>query len=159
MKKNYKGIVVSLGYVESASLASFRLAYLGDEEFSNPREFAEFFIEMIINSYLCENYEQFYELLDEMKQCDSGSANGLIETIEPLGWNYYDFQNGQYVHLSEMYWTGREIKCFVKEEVYTSREGEDESFTPKFVPDPKKQIRKQALAKLTKEEKQALGLK
>jgi len=43
VEKEYKGIIVSTGYAESGSLASFKLAYTGTQKFKSAKEFAELF--------------------------------------------------------------------------------------------------------------------
>ena len=82
-----------------------------------------------------------------------------METIEPLGWKSYEFESGVWVYLSDLYWDDEKLLCNVQEQTITFSRRKELKIQLKFLSQTKDDIKRQALAKLTNEEKLALGIK
>jgi len=159
VEKEYKGIIVSTGYAESGSLASFKLAYTGTQKFKSAKEFAELFLSVVIDSYKCKDIDELEENIREILGSDSSSGYAFLETIEPLGWKSYEFESGVWVYLSDLYWDDEKLLCNVQEQTITFSRRKELKIQLKFLSQTKDDIKRQALAKLTNEEKLALGIK
>ena len=159
LEKEYKGIIVSTGYAESGSLASFKLAYTGTQKFKSAKEFAELFLSVLIDSYKSKDIDDLEEVIQEIISSNSSSGYSLLENIEPLGWKSYKFESGLWVYLSDLYWDSEKLLCNVQEQTIVFDHRKELKIQLKFLSQTKDDIKRQALAKLTNEEKLALGIK